>query len=237
MDTLFLINSNLKFKKVNKDRLFYDQYSFCMGFTLAEVSCLRELNHEHIDIIIERRRQWRQVSMQHWGANLNRNIVARGHRDITDEIVQNLHTVADLLLNTTSRFKLVTSVNSAWLYTNDYQLLQLANQLGFLESKQYSEAQVSRPKDTIRLTNPKHANRAYLANVKLTSGEKEVLLNFFQNQQDYIRISPSLTQFLEGSFHRTQDYFFFDYTGDTWLTMLALIRPGLIRKIMSIIAR
>lgn len=205
---------------------------------MSEVSCLRELDHTYINTIIERRRQWREVSMlRNWGVGLSKNILSRSEREITDETVQHLHTLTDLLLNSNARFKLVTSVNTAWLYTNDYQLLQLVDQLGFLLLKQYSEAVVSRPKDTIKLKNPHHANRAYLTNVKLTSEEKTNLLNFFINQHEHIRISPSLTSFLEGSFHRTQDYFFFDYTGDSWLLMLNLIRPGLIRKTMSIIAR
>ena len=55
-DTLFLTNLNLKFKPVVKDRLFYDQYTYCIGFHLDEVSCLRELNHQYIDVIIDRRR-------------------------------------------------------------------------------------------------------------------------------------------------------------------------------------
>lgn len=205
---------------------------------MAEVSCLRELDHAYIDTVIERRRQWREVSMlRNWGVGLSKNILARSDREITDETVQNLHTLTDLLLNSNAGFKLVTSVNTAWLYTNDYELLKLADQLGFLLSKQYSEAVVTRPKDTIRLVNPRHANRAYLGNVKLTPEEKANLLNFFINQHEHIRISPSLQAFLSGSFHRTQDYFFFDYTGESWLLMFNLIRPGLIRKTMSIIAR
>ena len=236
-DILSLTNSNLKFKPVRKDRLFYDRFCFCLGFILPEVSCLRELNHKYIDDVIKRRRQWRQVSLQHWGQNPNRNILARKDREITDDNVSNLHTLTDVLLRSRVDFKLVTSVNTAWIYTNDLQLLNTVDRLDFLILKQYTEAHINRPKDTIRLVKPEHENRAYLLNQKLTSEEKANLLNFFANQTEHIRVSPSLLSFLQGSFHRTQDYFFFDYTGDSWLVMLSLIRPGLIRKTMRIIAR
>lgn len=234
---LSLINSNLKFKRVEKDRLFYDRYQYCLGFQLGEVSCLRELDHDYIDLIIARRRQWRQVSIQHWGVGLNKNILARRDREIADETVVDLHTLADTLLNSNTDFKLITSVNNAWIYTNDLQFLETVDGLDFLILKQYTEAQVNRPKDTVRLHNPKHRHRSYLSNQKLTSDEKAHLLNFFVNQQEHIRPSPSLIAFLEGSFHRMQDYFFFDYNEESWLVMLALIRPGLIRKTMDIIAR
>ena len=237
MDILSLTNSNLKFKPVAKDRLFYDQYQYCLGFYHREVSCLRELNHQHIDIIIERRRQWRQLSLGKWQVGTNRNILANKTREINDDTVVNLHTLADVLLRSRVDFKLVTSVCTAWIYTNDLTLLGAVDQLDFILEKNYTEARITRPKDTIRLRHPKHTARSYFTNVKLTLEEKINLTNFFENQQGHIRISPSLQQFFDLSFHRTQDYFFFDYTGESWLVMLNLIRPGLIRKTLAIIAR
>jgi len=234
---LFLTNSNLKFKSVNKDRLFYDRYEYCLGFYLREVSCLRDLNHDHIDIIIERRRQWRQMSMGRWQVGTTRNILANKTREIDDDIVENLHTLTDVLLRSRVDFKLVTSVCTAWIYTNDLSLLEHVDQLDFLLEKTYTQAQVTRPKDTIKLKNPQHTTRAYFGSHKLTPETKANLLNFFANQAEHIRISPSLLSFLHGNFQRTQDYFFFDYNGDSWLLMLNLIRPGLVRKTLAIIPR
>lgn len=237
-DILYLTNSNLKFKAVSKDRLFYDRYEYSVGFTLAEVSCLRELNHQYVDLIIERRRHWREISLQRWNsAQGSKHIVTRSAREITDDMVTNLHTLTDVLLRSRVDFKLVTSVNSAWIYTNDLKLLDTVDQLEFILEKTYTTAVVNRPKDTIRLKDPKHSNRAYLGNHKLTLEEKANISNFFDNQAEHIRISPSLQAYLDGSFHRTQDYFFFDYTGESWLVLLSLIRPGLIRKTFAIIAR
>lgn len=238
MDISFLINSNLKFKPVVKDRLFYDQYTYCVGFHLDEVSCLRELNHQYIDVIIERRRQWREVSLQRWTNTVqsNKNIVTRRAKDITDENVDGLHILTDVLLRSLVDFKLVTSVSSAWIYTNDIKLLEQVNALDFLICKTYTEAKIDRPKNTIKLKDPKHRYRSYLKSVKLTDKEKMHLCNFFANQQGHARISPALLKWMGERWHRTQDYFFIDHDDESWLVMLALVKPNMIRKTVELIA-
>lgn len=239
MDTSFLTNSNQKFKQVVKDRLFYDQYQYCLKFQLDEVSCLKELNHQYIDIIIERRRQWREISLQRWsssGWNNNKHIVTRRAKEITDNNVKDLHTLTDVLLRSRVDFKLVTSVNQAWIYTNDIKVINDVSQLEFLLEKQYTQAQINRPKNTIKLKDPKHRYRSYLKSIKLTEEEKVQLCNFFSNQAEHVRVSPALTEWFLGRFHRTQDYFFIDYNEDSWLLMLSLIKPSIIRKTVELIA-
>jgi hypothetical protein len=93
---------------------------------------------------------------------------------------------------------------------------------------------VNRPKNTIRLKDPQHQWRSYFKIGKLTTEQKTQLVNFLANQSD-IRISPALTQWIDLKFTRTQDYFFVDYNTTTWLTMLSLVTPGLIRKTLQII--
>jgi hypothetical protein len=238
MDTLYLINSNLKFKRVVKDRLFYDRYEYCVGFHLDEVSCLRELNHQYIDVIIERRRQWREISLQRWTNSVqsNKNIVTRRAKDITDDNVANLHALTDVLLRSRVDFKLVTSVSSAWIYTDNMNLINQLSQLDFLIWKTYTQAVVDRPKNTIKLKDPKHKYRSYLRSVKLTDEEKTHLCNFFANQQGHARISPALLKWMAERWHRTQDYFFVDHDDESWLVMLSLIKPSMIRKTVELIA-
>jgi hypothetical protein len=234
---LFLTNSNLKFKSVVKDRLFYDQYNYCVSFHLDEVSCLRELNHQYIDVIIERRRQWREISLQRWNSTQgNKNIITRRAKDITDENVANLHALTDVLLRSRVDFKIVTSVSSAWIYTNDTGLLEQISKLDFLICKAYTQAKINRPKNTVRLKNPKHQYRSYLCSVKLTDEEKTQLCNFFKNQQSHARMGPALLAWMDERWHRTQDYFFVDHDQESWLLMLSLIKPGMIRKTVQLIA-
>ena len=235
---MFLINSNLKFKRTIKDRLFYDLYQYSISFHLDEVSALRELNHQHIDLIIARRRQWREISLQRWTNSVqsNKNIITRRAKDITDENVTNLHALTDVLLRSRVDFKLVTSVSSAWIYTNDIKLLEDVDRLDFLSWKTYSEAVVDRPKNTIKLKAPNHRYRSYLKCVKLSDEEKTHLCNFFTNQHGHARISPALLKWMDERWHRTQDYFFVDHDDESWLVMLSLIKPSMIRKTVELIA-
>ena len=238
MDILFLINSNLKFKTVAKDRLFYDLYQYSVSFHLDEVSCLRELNHTYINTVIERRKVWREVAQQRWVNNkqLGNGMLTRRSKDITEETVTNLHDLTDILLRSRVDFKLVTSMSTAWIYTNDMTLLNKIDETNFLMWKMYGQAKVDRPKNTIRLKNPRHLHRGYFKNLKLTDQEKTQLTNFFVNQGTAIRVSPALLTWTKQNFQRTEDYFFIDYNEESWLTMLSLVRPGLIRKTVDLIA-
>jgi hypothetical protein len=216
---------------VAKDRLFYSRFQYCVSFELAEVSALRELDHAYIDRMIERRIEWRRG----WTTTIgHKNILARSSRKITPDTVSNLHQLADVLMLTADDYKLVTSGNSAWVYTNDLTLIASLTNMPFLLDKKYTQAQIDRPPDTIRLRNPRHQHRSYWRSIKLTEQEKTNLRNFFDNQPD-LRPSPGLQGFFMSPFHRTQDYFFMDYNESSWLTMISLIRPGLIRKTSQLI--
>jgi hypothetical protein len=198
-----------------------------MGFHLAEASCLRVLDHAHIDELIERRKQWRESKS---GATFSKR-----WQDITEKTVTDLHGLTTALLNTTYKFKLVVSVNQAYIYTNDVELIENLDKMSELSCKSYTQAQVVRPKNTIQLKKSVYAFRSYFKMIKLTNQEKEHLTDFLINQQDSTRSSPALQKWIAQPFVRTQDYFFVDHSTESWLTMLTLVRPGIIRKTMHII--
>ena len=234
-----MINSNPKFKPVVKDRLFYNRFEYVIGFTVDEASALRDLNHDEIDRTLARRRDWIEIAQQRWNTGkkiiVKHNISGRQRKEITADTVKNLHSLAELLLTTAIDYKLVVSVNQGHVYTNDLTLIDQLDQLDFLTNKYYSQAQVNRPKNTIRLKNPQHQYRSYFKIAKLTAVQKDHLMDFLHNQKDSVRVSPALQRWIDQPFNRTQDYFFVDYDTSSWLTMLALVNPGLIRKTMQII--
>ena len=82
----------------------------------------------------------------------------------------------------------------------------------------------------------KLVNRAGTTFKKLTDEEKTHLCNFFTNQQGHARISPALLKWMDERWHRTQDYFFIDHNDESWLVMLSLIKPSMIRKTVELIA-
>lgn len=234
-----MTNSSPKFNPVVKDRLFYNQFEYTIGFTVDEASALRDLRHDEIELTMERRRQWVEVAQQRWNTGKKMlgkiNILGRRRKEITSDTVENLHSLAELLLTTTTDFKLVVSVNQGHVYTNDLTLIDQLDRLDFLTNKYYSQAQIDRPKNTVRLKTPRHQYRSYFKITKLTALQKDQLMDFLHNQKDFVRVSPALQRWIDQPFNRTQDYFFVDYNTSSWLTMLALVNPGLIRKTMQII--
>ena len=224
------------FKIVAKDRLFYSKWRYCISFNLVEVNVLKNLDHNFIDLMIMRRKEWMLMSQVNFKKSSGfSNILSRKDRVITDEQVANLHNLADQLTNTTAEFKLVTSINRAWVYSNTLDLIEKLYHTDYITNAYCSEAVLSRPKNTIKLKNVNHTHRSYFKPTKLTASEKQNLLNFLENQAGYIRKSPALQTWINSAFNRLQEYFFIDHDGESWLVMLALIRPGIIRKTLEII--
>jgi hypothetical protein len=162
-------------------------------------------------------------------------ILGRRQREITDQTVEDLHRLAEQLLQSQDDYKLVTSVDQGWVYTNSKKIIRDLHSNTTLQNKYCTEAVVNRPANTIKLKNLQHTQRSYFRVLKLTTQQKNNLKNFFDNQAGYIRPSPALMGWFDGDYHRTQDYFFVDHSGDSWLVMLALVHSGLIRKTVDII--
>lgn len=209
-----------------------------MNFEQSEINSLRVLDHAAIDSLMEKRRIWREIAQQRWvnGRQNATTILARQfHKNITEECIDNLHELAQLLLTAPEDFKLVVSIDQARVYTNKLSLFDRIDQLYFCRRKTYGRVQIDRPYDTVRLKRSTHEFRTYFRHVKMTSAEKDTLVAFLRAQQDQVRLSPGLQAWLPEPFNRSQDYFFVDHTGMGWLTLLSLVRPGLIRKTLHII--
>lgn len=229
-----MTNTAIKFNTVHKDRLFYNCFHYCIGFQLDQVSCLRQLDHDQIDKEILRRQEWRAQSYFGMYSGQTKKNQAQAEDQIPTGTVENLHILTALLLNNQKEFKLVVSRDHAHVYTNDQALILQLDNLSILQRKTHARAKVSRPKNTIQLKTPLHEYRAYFKTTKMTTVQKQQLMEFLNNQALYIRVSPSLSQWLTTGFTRTQDYFFVDYNGSSWNSMLALVAPGLIRKTLNI---
>jgi hypothetical protein len=180
---------------------------------------------------------YRDVSRQRWsnGQKLGKStIITQRWKEITEETAEHLHAVCETLLMSDVEFKCVTGVQDGRVYTNDVALIEQLRDLPFMFWMGFTEAIITRPKNTLKLKNPKHSHRSYFKLAKLSDTQKTMLVNFFVNQEGYIRLSPGLIKWIKSPFHRTQDYFFIDYTEESWLVMLSLIHPGLIRKTIEI---
>jgi len=162
--------------------------------------------------------------------------MSRRWREITAQTQADLHSLAEMLLASTVPYKLVVSVNQGYVYTSELSLISRLDSMPELCHKTYARARIIRPKNTVQLKNPRHEHRTYFRMIKMTAQEKQVLVDFLQNQQGHTRMSPGLKNWIHDPFTRTQDYFFVDHDGLGWLSMLSLVRPGIIRKTLQIIA-
>ena len=223
-------------KPVTKDRWFYDQYEYSLGFWLDEVNCLRELSHEHVDQMIQRRQQWREIAQQRWNQGQRQHsILGRRFQPITEQTVADLHELTQHLLTAVGQFKLVVTVNQAHVYTNDLALIAQLQAMPALKYQTLSQAVITRARETVQLRRPRHAWRTYLRHIKITAEQKQHLISFLQGQHTQVRLAPSLVTWMDQPYLRTQDYFFVDHDSEAWPTMLALVQPGVIRKTLAIV--
>jgi hypothetical protein len=219
----------IKFKSVKSDRLFYDQYKYCATIGIDEATALRTLTREYIDHVIKLRKKHRAHThawISPW----------RKSGPITQEVVDSLYTLCDILTNTRCQYKLIVEYSCIRVYTSDVEFVK---ELAHAEVKKrwegFKEACVDRPRDTVKLQNPKHKYRSYFVRARINDQEKTAIVQFLKNNQSTLRLSPCLNDWLRQPFKFTEPYYFVDHDDDAWIVMLSLIRPGLIKKTISII--
>lgn len=209
-----------RFKKLDRNSLFYDQFQYQCKFHVREASVLRKLDHGEIDRCIEFRNLWTK------------------NRIIPEQITQ-LHDVCDQLLALKNPFK--TMISGAWIYfyTNDLKDIdELA--VGIIGQPLWGEitqANVTHSKGEIGLKNPRFKYRTFICDHKPTQQEIDSLKAFVEAAQEDLRASPGMVEFLKHHQRRSwiPDGYFFDHNEMSMATALALINPKLIRKTMNIV--
>ena len=222
-----MTNSIPTFNDVSKDRLFYDQYRYCMYGRLREAGCLRKLDHAAIDHVVSVRREWVNKLQDYYSAN----------RAITDDVVKNLHSMCDVLINTKYQHKVVIEYNQVRVYTNDPELFsEITDTVSGLSYLTYTQAVIDRPRDTICLKESAYTHRTYLRSVVVNEQQKRSISNLLKKQEG-IRLSPGLKDWTLHTNWRgwTESYYFVDHTDTGWMTMLSLVYPGLIKNTIQII--
>ena len=222
-----MTNLLLTFNNVSKDRLFYDQYRYCMQGRLREAGCLRKLNPASIDHVVSVRREWVGRLQDYYSAN----------RAITDDVVQSLHAMCDVLTSTKHQHKLVIEHSQVRVYTNQPELfVEITDSVPELRYPIYTQAVIDRPRDSIRLKESAYSHRTYLRSVVVNDQQKRSISNLLKKQEG-IRLSPGLRDWTLHTNWRgwTESYYFVDHTDTGWMTMLSLVYPGLIKNTIQII--
>jgi hypothetical protein len=219
----------LKISPVSKDRLFFDQYEYCLNFKLEELSALRELDHAHIDRELTHRSSWRQRNPNFGGS-------WRGRRgDITDQHRTDCHSLCDYLL-AQQNYKIVIYGDWGYVYSSDLSMLRNMEQLSYLKPANMKHAITDIPRGSILIKSSQHEYRSYFRAGRVTAQQRESLRNFLANQQD-IRTGPGLQRLLNNTqtHHYINDNMFIDHNGQGIVMMLELILPRAIRKTLTLV--
>jgi hypothetical protein len=220
---LYLINSPLRFKAVSRDRLYYDQYQYCMRVALDEAGSLRKLSHTYIDLDIERRRAW---------------LIPR---IVLTQTIQNLHAVCDVLLAAENPYKMQVNYRGICLYTNDtalfVKLLAIPRLTDFSQqdSSKLTQAVVDHPRNTVVLKDPQHKYRSYFRGLRVSENQKKSIGKLLAANQDTVRTSVGIKHWLASGRVWAMPHYFIDHDDESCLIMLSLIYPGLIKNTVDIV--
>jgi len=171
--------------------------------------------------------------IQRWGQSTN-----FGFSKITDDMENHLLQMYDFLESITQDHKLVVELNHVRIYTNDMTVLTAADHLGFLTHKEFSQATISRPRDTVMLQNPQYQYRMYFRTQRISTDQRNTLRKFLAARQDQIRLSPALAEFINSDWGNTclWSHHFIDHNDPGFELMLCLVQSGIRRKTLAIIA-
>lgn len=208
---------------VEKDRLFYDKWEYCAGFsTVRDCSLLVKLEHSAIDRGIAWRNNYRSLT-----------------NTILPEDATKLHNICDVLINTKVPNKQRREWNTLFLYMNDLTLAQEILNNADIARCELKRAVITKPRDVLVRVNPVNKYRTYFRSRRYTTEQKNVLLNFYQNNKQDILFSESFRYWLVGTKNSymsdwTQAHYYIDHDSTTWLSMINMLLPGSTSKTLTI---
>lgn len=211
-----------------RSSLYFDQYQWCVNFTLAEAHCLRDLDEDRFERAIKNSKYWSRHYQN------DKQWEARGTEPA-------LRKTRAFLLAMPEPVKTMISSTHVYVYTNDQTLgsrLYQANIQG-VQLRRIRRAVVSMPSDRIQLRHSKYQYRTYFRERLCDVDQKMMLRNFFDSRQGTFRVSPGLADWLANTApiwtnRRTQRYHFVDHDHPNEGTMISLVMPGIVRKTMPI---
>ena len=211
------------FVEVDRNRLYFNRYQFCLRLVMPEVSAMRYLDHGLIDHYIEMRKRW----------NLNTRLAPVFRwRPVTVEDQENLHKLCDFFLADQRDRKTMIASDLIYIYTNDHSLIRDIIDLQF--TVYHSPALLTKVNlrgvpEGVNLKTAKYKFRTYLRGMALSDNSAHSVRTYISAQQD-VRLSPALKHWVSSNYRRTMDYFFIDHDHLGAVDMLNLIQPRLIRK-------
>ena len=203
----------------DRDRLYYDQYQYRLGWWLPYTYLLRCRDHVEIE---------------------SRVAVNRLFRTISPTDLEYVRRVFDLMPQISVPYKRVLHLDWVYFYTDHAQdIIDILAPHMPHRSYEYVRAEVTLPRDTILLQNPRHSLRTYLRDRQLDTVTGERLRQFFLTRRDHWGFSDAFRWRLDRAAHfqHMHDYFFFDHDDQRDCLMLEMAVPGIVRVTKPIRAK
>lgn len=219
------LSLSIQFEIVKRERLYYNQFQYCVSGRMSEAHIVRRVDHAHVDSRIDRRNS---LSLQYGGQYVSH---------ISEQERENLHEYVDVLMSAITPYR--TSVTGDWfyVYTNDCHLCESIRKLSFVSHITGSRVTViDIPEDSIVRKRSKYSHRTYFRNRRLSARDQDSLIAFIKHQEDDVQLSPRMKWWIESGMHlNLWTGYFIDHNDDGVRMMIELIAPGSTKKTVSIL--
>lgn len=239
MATSSLTSSSPEIKHQQCNKLFYDQWHYCLRFHLNGLTCLRNARRsslpEYLDSIQEHWQFRRNFYKYTGGKNLR---VTSGSWAATDGDLLPIANFARCLYAHLATTRLVMTGDVGHLYANDITVLEQIAQALDPRGIEFKQAVVTRSRDRLTLRRSQHQYRSYLRDSSISQRDRASVWQYI-SQQPNIRISRSATKWFEQNLSNSnscysRSYFFIDHDDPGIVLMLEMIKHRLIRCTLPI---
>ena len=203
----------------SRDRLYYNQYQYCMKFTVRGAGHSRSRDSESI---ID--------SIQHLNSSRHFKTIRVSDSELAYLLAvnQELNTAAEQHIR-------ITCYDSMQIYTNDTVLLERVRLLNTATDARYHEAIVDRPRDVLIRKQSKSLYRTYFKSINVDKETSVRVKKFLLDRTDCFKFTPGFRYYLTRDAKiYFRDYFFVDHDSPADITMLSLVCPGIVRKTVPI---
>lgn len=190
-----------------------------------------KLDHGRIDDILDLRESLRQRSRN---INFGGSWRTAKYNKITPSVREQIHTACDYFIAQGTQVKLNVLQDTMYVYTNQYSMREDLASLGFAID-QIATIKLNRPIDTVKSNDKSSTIRCYFKQVDLEEHEHDNLMMFLENNKDECRPSRAVEFFLARGDTLLRNYFFIDFKNESLISVLELMTPNLIRKIVPIV--
>ena len=227
------LNPKVKFS----DKLFFDQYKYCIKGELPWVEVCKSLSKDRIKSLLD---MW--DSHRHYRKKINFGGSWKNKEEyyLPELLEPSLYIANRWFVDHQQDVKLQFFRDKVFIYTNNQHHLNELNDLNVYVDLSVTEINLDRPRDTVKARYPGFIVRAYLRPMHITHNQREALTNFITTNESEIRTNVGLERFINldpkrYNYYTLRDYFFVDLRDERLLSVLELMCPGLVRKTVDII--